>query len=75
MAVLVDGEIYDMAPGSSVTIPANATHTFTVHTPSARFLAVSLTDAMGKFFRDLDTAANPLEAAARHGITMKTPSS
>jgi hypothetical protein len=56
-------------------------HTFTVHTPSVKFLAVSLTDAMGRFFRDIDRAVpggTPLEVAApllqevvrRHGITL-----
>lgn len=74
MAVLVDGEMYDMEPGSSITVPPNAVHTFTVHTDSVRFLAVSLTDAMGKFFRDLDASANPMDAVAKHGITMEVPS-
>lgn len=74
MAVLVSGEIYDMGPGSSITIPPNAIHTFTVHTPSVRFLALSLTDAMGKFFRDLTSAENPYEVAATHGITMEVSS-
>jgi quercetin dioxygenase-like cupin family protein len=74
MAVLVSGEIYDMGPGSSITIPANAIHTFTVHTPSVRFLALSLTDAMGKFFRDLSSATDPYQVADRHGITMELSS-
>jgi len=82
MAVYVDGEIYDVAPGASITIPAESMHTFTVHTPSVKFLAVSMTDAMGRFFRDVDQAVpsgTPLEQAApllqgvvaRHGITLK----
>ncbi len=82
IAVFVDGEIYDMGPGSSITIPPEAMHTFTVHTPSVKFLAVSLTDAMGRFFRDVDRAVpsgTPLEEAApllqevvgRHGITLQ----
>lgn len=70
MGVLVDGEMFDMAPGSSITIPPNAMHTFTVHTPTVKFLAVSLTDAMGKFHRALDGTTNPSEVAAQHGITM-----
>jgi quercetin dioxygenase-like cupin family protein len=82
MAVLVDGELHDLGPGCSITVPANALHTFTVHTPSAQFLAFSLTDAMGRFFRDVDRAvpggtpldeAGPLlaEVAGRHGITLQ----
>jgi quercetin dioxygenase-like cupin family protein len=82
MAVFVDGELYDMGPGSSIAIPPGAAHTFTVHSPSARFLAVSLTDAMGRFFRDVDHAVpegTPLTEAApllqdvvrRHGITLE----
>jgi quercetin dioxygenase-like cupin family protein len=81
MAVFIDGEIYDLAPGSSITVPAGAMHTFTVHTPSVKFLAVSLTDAMGRFFRDVDRTvppgtplpdAGPLlqEVVGRHGITL-----
>ncbi|MFD0200579.1 MULTISPECIES: cupin domain-containing protein [Saccharothrix] len=81
MAVLVDGEVYDVAPGTSITIPPGARHTFTVHSPSARFLAIGLTDAMGRFFRDVDRAVpagTPSDAAApllrdvvgRHGITL-----
>jgi quercetin dioxygenase-like cupin family protein len=82
MAALVDGEIHDMGPGSSITIPPNAMHTFAVHTPSVKFLAVSLSDRMGKFFRDLDQTVpdgTPLEEATqllqpvveKHGITMQ----
>ena len=82
MAVYVDGEIYDLGPGASITIPPGAMHTFTVHTPSVKFLAVSMTDAMGRFFRDVDQAVpsgTPLEQAGpllqdvggRHGITLK----
>lgn len=70
MGVLVDGEMFDMAPGSSITIPPNAMHTFTVHTPTVKFLAVSMTDAMGRFFRDLDGSQQPEEVVGRHGITL-----
>ncbi|WP_106178463.1 cupin domain-containing protein [Prauserella shujinwangii] len=81
MAVLVDGERYELGPGSSITVPPGAPHTFTVHGPSVQFLAFSLTGAMGRFFRDVDQAVpegTPLgEAVARlgpvaerHGITM-----
>jgi quercetin dioxygenase-like cupin family protein len=70
MGVLVDGEMFDMAPGSSITIPPNAMHTFTVHTPTVKFLAISLTDAMGKFHRELEGTTNVEELAAQHGITL-----
>jgi quercetin dioxygenase-like cupin family protein len=81
MAVLVDGEVYDVGPGASIAIPPGAAHTFTVHSPSVKFLAISPTDAMGRFFRDVDQAVpadTPLEDAApllrdvvgRHGITL-----
>jgi quercetin dioxygenase-like cupin family protein len=81
MAVLVDGEVHDLGPGSSIAIPPEAAHTFTVHSPSARFLAISLTDAMGRFFRDVDRTvpagtpsaeAGPLlrDVVGRHGITL-----
>jgi quercetin dioxygenase-like cupin family protein len=54
MIVQVEDQGYDLGPGSSVTIPPAALHTFTVLTPSAKFLALSLTDAMGRFHADLD---------------------
>jgi quercetin dioxygenase-like cupin family protein len=82
MAVLVDGEGYDVGPGSSIAIPAGASNTFTVHTPSVQFLAISLTDALGRFFRDVERAVpagTPPEDAAprlrdlvgRHGVTLE----
>jgi hypothetical protein len=57
-------------------------HTFTVHTSSAKFLAISIGDAMGRFFRDVDRSVPvgtlPEEAAPllaqivlRHGITLE----
>ena len=70
MGVLVDGEMFDMAPGSSITIPPNAMHTFTVHTPAVKFLAFSLTDAMGKFHRALDGATDLEEVLVQHGVTV-----
>ncbi|MFF5987697.1 cupin domain-containing protein [Prauserella flavalba] len=81
MGVFVDGEIHDLGPGASVTIPAGTPHTFTVHTPSVRFLALSTGEAMSRFFRDvhetvprgtpLEKAAELLgEVVARHGVTL-----
>ncbi|MFD1152382.1 cupin domain-containing protein [Saccharothrix hoggarensis] len=81
MAVFVDGEVHDVGPGSSIAIPPGASHTFAVHSPSVRFLAVSPTDAMGRFFRDVDRTvpadlpiaeAAPLlrDVVARHGVTV-----
>ena len=82
MIVQVDDEGYDVGPGSSVTIPAGALHTFTVLSPSAKFLAVSLTDAMGRFQADLAAAVprgRPIEEAteeiqrvlSRHDVTVE----
>lgn len=82
MIVQVDDEGYDIGPGSSVTIPAKALHTFTVLSPSAKFLAVSLTDAMGRFQADLDATVpqgRPVEEVmpeiqqvlARHDVTVE----
>lgn len=54
MIVQVDDEGFDLGPGSSITIPPGALHTFTVLSPTTKFLAVSLTGAMGRFHADLD---------------------
>lgn len=67
MAVLLDGELHDLSSGDAIAIPPGALHTFTVHTPSVQFLAFSVGDGMGAFFRDL--SANGLDAVARHGVT------
>ena len=67
MAVYLDGELFDLSPGDAVTIPPNASHTFTVHTPSVQFLAFAVGEGMGAFFADL--SANGLESLARHGVT------
>lgn len=85
MAVQVDAETYEVGPGSSVSVPAGAANTFTALTPSVTFLAFSLTDAMGRFFADLDEsvpAGRPLEHVVRHllevtdrhGVTFAAPS-
>ncbi len=82
MAVLVDGEIHDLGPGASITVPAGGMHTFTVHTPSVKYLAFSPGAQMGRFFRDVDqavpagtpmTEAAPLltEVLHRQGITLQ----
>jgi mannose-6-phosphate isomerase-like protein (cupin superfamily) len=54
MVVQVESEGFDLGPGSSVTIPPAALHTFTVLTPATKFLVVSLTGTMGRFLADLD---------------------
>ena len=67
MIVQVDSEGFDLGPGSSVTIPPRALHTFTVLSPSTTFLVVSLTGAMGRFHADLDATVPrgvPVEHAA-----------
>jgi quercetin dioxygenase-like cupin family protein len=66
---------YDLGPGSSISIPAGTLNTFSVLTPSAKFLTVSQTDRMGAFFADLATA-DPADFAAlgeisgRHGVAL-----
>jgi quercetin dioxygenase-like cupin family protein len=80
MIVQVADEGYDVGPGSSVTIPAGALHTFTVLSPSTTFLVLSLTGAMSQFHADLDATVRgrPVEDAAadieqvlsRHDVTV-----
>jgi quercetin dioxygenase-like cupin family protein len=66
---------YDLGPGSSISIPAGTLNTFSVLTPSAKFLTVSQTSRMGAFFAELATA-DPTDYAAlgeissRHGVTL-----
>ncbi|MFI7062806.1 cupin domain-containing protein [Kribbella sp. NPDC050124] len=68
-------EGYDLGPGASISIPAGTVNTFSVLTPSAKFLAVSQTGKMGDFFADLATV-DPTDYAAlgevssRHGVTL-----
>jgi quercetin dioxygenase-like cupin family protein len=75
ITVYADGELHDLGPGASISIPAGVRNTFTVHTPSAKFLAVALTGAMGRFFRDVDQAPPERlpEIASRHGIELDRP--
>ncbi|WP_435157173.1 cupin domain-containing protein [Amycolatopsis sacchari] len=82
MTVLVDDAEYELGPAASITVPPDAPHTFTVRSPSVQFLAFSLTDAMGRFFRDVDRSipagtalddAVPalVEVVGRHGIELR----
>ncbi len=81
MIVQVEDEAFDLGPGSSITIPPAALHTFTVLSPTTKFLAVGLTGAMGRFFADLDASVphgRPIEEVAqqiqevlaRHDVTL-----
>ena len=45
MIVQVEDEAFDLGPGSSITIPPAASHTFTVLSPTTKFLAVCMTGA------------------------------
>ena len=68
MMVQVEDEGFDLGPGSSITIPPGALHTFTVLSPTTKFLAVGLTAAMGRFFADLDGSVphgHPIEEVAQ----------
>jgi hypothetical protein len=51
MIVAVEAEGFDLGPGSSITIPPGALHTFTVLSPD-EVSVVSLTGAMGRFYAD-----------------------
>jgi quercetin dioxygenase-like cupin family protein len=67
MIVQVEDEAFDLGPGSSITIPPGALHTFAVLGPTSKFLTVSLTGAMGRFFADLDATVprgRPVEEVA-----------
>ncbi len=81
MVVQVEHEGFDVGPGASVAIPPGALHTFTVLSPTATFLVVSLTDAMGRFHTDLDATVphgRPIEeivdqlaqVLGRHDVTL-----
>jgi hypothetical protein len=81
MIVQVDDEAFDLGPGSSITIPPAALHTFTVLSPTTKFLAVCMTGAMGRFQADLDASVphdrpleevgqQILEVLARHDVTV-----
>jgi len=81
MIVQVEDEGFDLGPGSSVAIPPGALHTFSVLSPTTKFLALSLTGAMGRFFSDLSATVphgRPVEEVgqqvqevlARHHVTV-----
>ncbi|MFF0346007.1 cupin domain-containing protein [Kribbella sp. NPDC004875] len=66
---------YDLGPGSSISIPAGTLNTFSVLTPSAKFLTISQTGRMGAFFAEL-SGADPTDYVAlgelsrRHGVLL-----
>jgi quercetin dioxygenase-like cupin family protein len=81
MIVQVEDEAIDLGPGSSITIPPGALNTYTVLSPTAKFLALSLTGGMGRFFSDLDATVphgRPVEEVgqkiqqvlSRHDVTV-----
>jgi D-lyxose ketol-isomerase len=53
MIVQIEDEAFDLGPGSSITIPPAALHTFTVLSPTTKFLAICMTGAMDRFQADL----------------------
>jgi quercetin dioxygenase-like cupin family protein len=68
MIVQIEDEGFDLGPGSSISIPPGALHTFTVLSPATKFLVMSLTGAMGRFHADLDASVphdRPIEEVAR----------
>ena len=81
MIVQVEDEAFDLGPGSSITIPPAALHTFTVLSPTTKFLAMCITGAMSRFQADLDASVphdrpleevgqQILEVLARHDVTV-----
>ncbi len=80
LTVHVNTATFDLEPGATITIPPGAAHTFAVTTPSARFLAFTLTGGAGRLFADI-VASVPrdlpmseavpalLETAQRNGVT------
>jgi quercetin dioxygenase-like cupin family protein len=81
MIVQVEDEAIDLGPGSSIAIPPGALNTFTVLSPTTKFLTMSLTGAMGRFFSDLDStvpygrsveevAQQIQEVLGRHDVTV-----
>ncbi|GIH78358.1 cupin domain-containing protein [Planobispora longispora] len=84
MTAHVDETAYELMPGSSLTVPPHAAHTFAALTPSVKFLVFTVEGAMGRFFADLHEtvpAGRPLdeviplvlEVTERHGVTFMTP--
>jgi Uncharacterized conserved protein, contains double-stranded beta-helix domain len=84
MTVQVDENRYELEPGSTITIPAGAAHTFEVTTASAKLLAFTLTDGAGRLFADI-VASVPrdrpmhevvpmlVQVAQRNDVTFEQP--
>ncbi|WP_427895896.1 cupin domain-containing protein [Kribbella sp. GL6] len=74
--VQADDQGYDLGPGASISIPAGTLNTFSVLTPTAKFLTISQTGRMGAFFAEL-AGADPTDyaalgqVAARHGVELR----
>lgn len=58
MSVQAGDRTYELGPGAFVNVPPGEANTFTVHTPSVKFLAFSLADGLGNFFADIDQNAS-----------------
>ncbi len=81
--VTVGARQFRLGPGDTLTVPPNAAHTFTVVSPTCRFLAFSLGAAMGRLFTDLDAEVPDgpmdeivpvmIEVATRHGVAFVAP--
>lgn len=53
LSVQVEHETFELEPGASITIPAGAAHTFTVTSPSAKFLGFTTGGGAGRLFADI----------------------
>ena len=71
---------FELAPGDALSVPPETPHSVGSVTRSATILVFTLTDAMGRFFADLDRAAPAaakveevlpavMEVSRRHGVT------
>lgn len=52
--VQVGARHFEVGPGGSLTVPTNVVHSIEALTPTAKFLAFSLTPGTGQLFADLD---------------------
>lgn len=68
MIVQVEDRAIDLGPGTSIAIPPGSLNTFTVLSPTTKFLTFSLTGAMGRFLWDLSATVphgRPVEEVAQ----------
>jgi uncharacterized cupin superfamily protein len=81
LRVEVDGDMHDLVPGATVTLPAGIPNTFTVTSDTARFLAVTAGTGASRFFADFarsvqadrpvrDLMPDIQSVTRRHGVSI-----